>query len=271
MRRHIALIATLLTTILAATTGCMNRGYFEGPSLQALARQTVVDEPRTFDVAGPIAVDVTSFGGNVTITADEDLTEATVKVTRDARHGFMRGDEAEASLDEIDYSAELVNRETGQVLEVRTWTDHDQPYHQRAHLLITAPEVTDVHVRTSGGTVIAEMVHGTVDIETSDGDVRVMTNKPMTRRVTIVNSDGDIDYRVRGESTARFDAQTVRGQVLQRVRNGRMIVMSSTDHNSLQATLNEGSNPVTLRTVDGDIRIAVVPEPTKVGMKIFSP
>lgn len=271
MRRYPSLKALFPALAMIILVGCTNQGYLQAPSLQSLARQTATDEPQTFDVVGPVAVDVDSFGGNVTIIANDKLTNATVQVTRDARHGFMRGDEAEASLSEIDYSADLVNRESGQVLEVKTWTDHDQPYQQRAHVRIAAPSITDVHVRTSHGMVHAQMIHGAVDIETTDGDVRVMTNMPMTKRVTILNQDGDIDYRVRGESTARFDAHAIRGKVLQRVRNGRMVILPSTDDDTLIATLNEGTNPVTLRTVDGQIRIAVVPEPTKVGAMIVTP
>ncbi len=266
-----ALKIVVIAFVLFTFAGCTSSGYLEMPSMQALSWQADVDEPMVFDIAGAISVDVQSFAGNVTVVADETLDRAWLEVTRDARHGFMRQDEAEASLSQIDYSAEMINDETGQVLTVRTWTEHDQPYQQRAHILIMAPSIKDLTIQTKHGTVRGEMAQGSVDIDSSGGDVRIMTEWPMTENVTIVNKDGDIDYRVRGDSTARIDARTVRGRVLQRVRNGRLIIESLTDHDTLVATLNDGTNPVTLRTVDGNIRIAVVNEPMRVGALIRDP
>lgn len=270
LRTTLATIAAAMTFVLSSG-GCTSGGYLHMPSLQALSRQTETDEPQAFSTVGPIQVDVESFGGNITILADAEATAATVQFTRDARHGFMREDEAEASLELIHSTAEMVNTETGQLLRVRTSTDHDQPYQQRAHVTIIAPAVSDIYVRTTNGNVMTEMNRGSVDIQSSGGDVRVMTDYPMVKNVTIVNKDGDIDYRVRGESTAKFDAQTVRGKVTQRVRNGKLIIDRSTDHDSLLATLNAGQNPVILRTVDGNIRIAVVGDPTNVGAMVIDP
>lgn len=273
MRSTRTILASIAAAVIFGTgvAGCTSGGYLRMPSLQALSRQTEAEEPIAFAVTGPVQVDVESFGGNVTILADEEATGATVTFTRDARHGFMREDEAEASLQQIHTSAELLNTETGEVIQVRASTDHDQPYQQRAHVTIIAPAISDVRVRTSSGSVMAEMMRGAIDIESGGGDVRVMTEFPMTEQVTIVNKDGDIDYRVRGESTAAFDAQTIRGRVLQRVRNGKLIIDAATDHDSLIATLNGGDNPVVLRTVDGNIRIAVVSDPTRVGAMIIDP
>ena len=45
-------------------------------------------------------------------------------------------------------------------------------------------------------------------------------------------------------------------------------VYSDADRESLHATLNDGSNPIRLRSVNGDIRIAVVSNPEQVGEKI---
>ena len=103
-----------------------------------------------------------------------------------------------------------------------------------------------------------------------EGDVRVMSNQAMIRPVTIVNRNGDIDYRVRGESSARFDCETVDGRVYQKVRYGRLKTMSPTDRDSFNGTLNDGDNPVRLRTVNGDIRVAVVYNPEQVGEFILS-
>ena len=56
-----------------------------------------------------------------------------------------------------------------------------------------------------------------------------------------------------------------------RIRKGHYIVHTGTDHATLIATLNQGTNRVTLTTTGGDIRIAVVEEPTDVGTFIVTP
>jgi hypothetical protein len=92
-----------------------------------------------------------------------------------------------------------------------------------------------------------------------------MTNFAMTRPVIIANRDGDIDYRIRGESTARFDAETIDGTVSQLINYGKVTILSPLSGTQFNATLNDGTNRVTLRTVDGDIRIAVISNPEQVG------
>lgn len=231
---------------------------------------TKLDGRQRFDMAGPISVNVQSFNGDVFIETDERATDVTFRVEREATHGFFRGGDAANAIKGIDYDAKLVTGDLGPELQVRTWTDTPEPYLQKANIYITAPALHDVKVTTHTGNVRVENMNGLVDITTYDGDVVVMTNEAMTRPVTIVTSDGTIDYRVRGESTGRFDCETVRGVVKHRLMYGRF-VMQPSDNNSLQMTLNDGENPIRLRTVDGDIRIAVVHNPTAVGTFIVEP
>ena len=243
--------------------------YMVTSSADALRGRKVQDEPRWFAVVGPIAVDVDSFGGDVIIDVDERLEHAAVTVTRRALHGYGRREEADASLAQISYTVEIVPGELGQVLQIRAATTHPEPYFQRVDLLIEAPEIEGVRVRTQNGDVHARRIRGEVDIVTDDGDVRVMTPYPMNQRVTIVNNSGDIDFRIRAESAGTIDGETVRGRVLHRVTRGLLIVHPETSHNRLRATLNGGENEFWFRATDGDIRIAVVPAPTKVGHIIF--
>jgi hypothetical protein len=228
------------------------------------------DDVTRFDMAGPISVDIESFNGHVVIEADPRAEGVSFQVQREGTHGFFRGGETDNAMKGIGYEAELVPGELGPVLQVRTWTDTPEPHFQRANIFITAPAVHNVKVVTHTGSVRVEGMHGSVDITTHEGDVVVMTNEAMTRPVTIVTSDGSIDYRVRGESTGRFDAETVRGEVKHRLMYGRF-TMEPVGNNALRMTLNDGVNPVRLRTVDGDIRIAVVHNPVAVGTFIFEP
>ena len=135
---------------------------------------------------------------------------------------------------------------------------------------IDAPALTNVTIHTSRGYVETSNVEGSVDIRTDEGDVRCFTYLPVTNPVTIVNNGGDIDLRMRGESSCSLDAETIDGRVVQRVRYGELIV-TETGEDFLRAILNGGDSPVVLRTVDGDIRIAVVPDPFAVGKYIVDP
>ena len=264
MRLTLNLLSLLMLATLAS--GCAQMRTLKAAVLRT--GQHIADEPVAIDVAGPVMVDVESFGGDVTIVADPELTEAVITVTRRAVHGLGRVEEASASLDEITYTIDTIPGSLGQTLIIRTATAHAEPHFQRADILVELPEVDGLYVRTDNGNVTAESVYGEIDIVTTDGDVRVMTPWAMTRPVSIINNAGDIDYRIRGESTAEFDCAAVRGKVSHRVRFGELIVHPGTAHNSLLATLNGGENRVLLRAADGNIRIAVVEDPIAIGAYI---
>ena len=257
MRARLLLIVLLAAATTATLGGC---GY----------RAQLVD-PIALSVDGPVAVDVISFSGDVTVTADPNLRWATIKMKRQATHGFRRHADAKESLANIQYSADIVAGERGTVLEVRTWTTDKEPWFQGAHLDIQLPTVNGLSVRTTNGTVKVLNIRGAVDISNTDGDVRLMTNLPMVRPVTITTSDGDVDYRVLVGSTARFECHAEEGSVDGRIPAGRFIIHNGTNDSTLMATLNDGTNWVRLTTANGDIRIAVVKNPTDVGTWIVTP
>lgn len=231
--------------------------------------QSSKDVPIELEVLGPIAIDVESFGGDVIINVDEDMTAARVTITRVAIHGAGRKEEAEASLAQIDYIIEVVPGDLGQVLRIRTFTTHAEPHFQRADILIELPAVDGVFVRTERGDVVAKNIEGVIDISNKQGDVRIMTNLAMKRSVTIVNSEGDIEYRVRGESTGVFDCTAEGGRVEHVVKYGKFRIAPNRRSDRLQAALNNGDNLIDLRTQDGNIFIAVVSDPTDVGILLF--
>lgn len=250
-------ISLVLSVVVLLSSGCASRWY--------------VDPPTVLETSGPLGIDVETFNGDVIIDVDDRRKEATVTIVREAVHGYLRQKEATASLAEIRYTIDLVPGDLGPVLEIRTWTEHPEPHFQRAHVHIEVPAVDGVIVRTRHGQVAARGIQGAVDISTTDGDVRVMTNRAMLEPVTIVSQGGHIEYRVRGESTAAFDCQTIGGKVNHHVRYGRFVIGSGRDPAKLVATLNDGANPVVLRTVDGDIRIAVVHNPEQAGDLLLGP
>ncbi len=235
------------------------------------ATRRAVDEPLHLHAEGSVAIEVDSFCGDVVVVANPGHESITVTVRREAFHGHLREHEAEASLAEIQYTAELVPGDFGQRLVIRLWTYDPEPYFQRADLHIEAPSVDGLTVRAGQGRVHARGIEGPVNIAAGAGNVRVMTNLPMLEPVTIVTEDGDIDYRVRGESRGAFDCATSEGRVDHRVRSGRFVISGERRDDRMVATLNGGTNPVVLRTGEGDIRVAVVDNPEGVGAVISGP
>jgi hypothetical protein len=219
----------------------------------------------------PIAIDVQSFNGRVEVEADSGLEQGEVSITREAVHGWKRTGEAEASLEAIQTSVEIVPGDRGQLLRVRTSTTHPEPHFQRAHVRIRAPAVEGVTVHTSRGRVFVKQASGTVDIRTTDGDVRFLTVLPMTDPVSIVTNEGDIDFRIRAESRGRFECESVGGTARFRQRYGDWRLEPNFERHRFNATLNDGDNPILLRVTDGDIRVAIVDDPSSVGARIVDP
>jgi len=239
----------------------------------ATLRTFRVDEPVELATSGAIGVVVESFGGDVSVRADPRVKQTRVEVRRASNMGLGRWDESRQELDDIAWTATLEPRETGgDTLKVAVTTQNPEAHYFRADVVIVAPALDAVAVRTRRGSVSVVENQGPVDIETTSGDVRMLTPWPMTQPIKIITSDGAIDFRVRGESRLSFDAETRGGEVRQRCLFGKWRALGSgNDHDRMLATLNDGTNPVFLRTSDKNIRIAVVADPTNVGREIVDP
>ncbi len=253
MLNRLLLTISMLTCCLAAGCGTVSSS----------------DDPVRFQLTEPIGLEVDAFAGDVSVEVDERRTDVKLTVTRQALHGFGRREAGNAAVDSIDYHTEIINTERGKVMRIVTTTSDDQPELLRANLRILAPAIDGVTVRTTSGDVRLEMVRGTLDLKTDRGRIIVQTAWAINDPVTIINNDGPIDYRVRGESTGIFDCETIGGRVSASVLFGQLIVDASTDADTFRGVLNDGTNPVEMRALDGDIRIAVMADPLALGGAIW--
>lgn len=236
-------------------------------------------ETFTVPVVGQQNVVVDIFAGDVTVSATAsppgtgaEQGLATVTVTRRGMHGPSRKDESTASLPEITATVGSEWRDGNSTLTVSATSTHAEPWLQCADVDIALPMLGSVIVRTSRGHVyVTNNAHG-VDIETSKGDVRVITQFPIREPSTILNRDGDIDWRVPGRSAGIYDLESVGGLVFARCPVGKWLCTdpSNTDRRLL-AHLNDGTARVIMRNVDGDIRVAVLSNPADVGTYIWNP
>ncbi len=238
-------------------------------AVERLYQKSAQDEPIIVEVSGPIALDLESFGGSIEIEVNPDLPHAIVTATRVATHGRLRRDEAEGSLDNVQYDVQLGQGSLGQQLTIRTWTSDPEAHYQRVMLHLEVPEVDGMTIRTHNGDVEAVGVYGMMDIRTDDGEVRILTESPLTEAIQIINDAGSINLRMRRESMGAIDAHAVRGNVFHVCPQGAWSTLPGTSHNTLKASLNDGTNPILLRAADGEIRIAVVESPTSVGFWII--
>ena len=89
---------------------------------------------------------------------------------------------------------------------------------------------------------------------------------PQRGRNTLIGNEGDIDYRVPRGSTGDFDLGVIDGDIQMRVTEGQWRYTDRSNTKDLvTATLNAGTNPVMIRTTEGDIRISVVRNPLGFG------
>lgn len=220
---------------------------------------------------GLLNVEIRNFAGEVTVRGDrvDRSHDALVILDRRASHRSSREQESEASLPQIEWTAEIVPAvDPGGVatLRIETKTNHAEPWFQQVDIEVLVKELGRVQVTTARGTIEVNEHRGALDLTTSKGGVRVITPWPQTTESVVLARNGDIDFRVRGESAFTVDAETVGGTVTARCEAGRWISEHArNDHDSLVASLNGGTSTVTLRTVDGDIRVVVSGDPHGVG------
>jgi hypothetical protein len=276
-----ALVALVSVAAALCAGGCASHRTFEDEVLSASrdvsdafsARTFVADEPVELKTQGPVAVDIDNFAGEVVVRADRGVKRTMVEVRRVSTHGLGRWNESREALDDARWTASLEPRKGGgETLVIRTDTPNPEEHFHHMQVTVIAPALDTVKVRTTKGDVTVIENQGAVDIETTLGDVRMMTPWPMTNPMTIITSEGSIDYRVRGESKGVFDCESHGGQVRQRCEYGHWLALDTdNDHDRFYAVLNGGTNPVVLRTSDENIRVAVVPNPTAVGVYILDP
>lgn len=233
--------------------------------LQGIARQH--DSLVQYRSRGAIDVIVDSFGGDVVVVADPAFDATTIQLIREAHHGYLRGYEPQEALKYLSWNSRL-DPGPGPVetLSIETSYSGPEPWYMRAHLRIQTPMLDRVKIKTTNGKVYIRNNMGPADIETNLGDVVIATTHPLTDAVKILASEGNVDYRVSRGSTGIFDVAVVDGEIEMRITEGRMRFTDGlNDQNTLNASLDNGVNPVLIRTTEGDIRIAVVELPLSFG------
>lgn len=241
------------------TTGC-------GATAQ---RQLVFDKG---PVSQALAVDVDSFRGNVTIVVDPDATGVLVEANLRAAHkfpyryrNFLKKREFKETLDDMDVTAKIETNDQGlSVVRVLTTTQFQYPELQWVDLTITLPQVDGIQVRTCDGDVELVDVRGAVTVDNHNGNILLRTLQPMLDPVNLSTTNGNINYRIRAESTGAFDLEAIGGEAQMRAYKGD-INIKQRGKSQLYATLNNGKNPVVLKTTNSRIKVVIASNPMGVG------
>lgn len=232
--------------------------------------QTVFGTRKPLDVTGPISVDVVTFAGEVTIQATGDAPgEPYVYVRPRATHSIHRMGDAQASLDDIDWSIETLEEGGRTVLRIRATTLYPESGLQRLHVTVSAPHIDGVNVSTTLGDVDLSEVEGPISVETTRGDVSIVTGRPLAEAVSVTTTDGDITFRAPPGTSGRLDAFTADGRVVCSVRDEKFRVHGFSNDQSMQGVINDGQSPLVFRTNDGTIRIVVKKHPHQQASFLF--
>ena len=173
--------ACLSVTLLAGCIGTPTSGAERMSNAIMHGEVSVDDAEIVLLTNGPIDIDVDSFGGTYRIIADPSLDATYVEPVRRSMHGHLRNDDANEALESIDYSVNLVRGElNAETLEIHSWTNHPEMHFQGVDFLIRTPNLNSVRVVTKRGRVWVKNNTGPVSIETSYGDIRLLTSHPMT-------------------------------------------------------------------------------------------
>lgn len=211
------------------------------------------------ETTGPVSMYIDSFEGDVYIQQSDDHVGTSVEVLG----RFADSSEISQGSSWLQCSATVHTNNLGQEVVVELVKTDDRIGRKQIRITIISSDIHGVRVQTTRGDVDVQGVSGSMDIRTSDGDVRIATRLPMTDSVSIDNHRGNIMYRVRPESSGLIDATALGGESVLYVPFGGSLILPNTTREHLVASINGGDNPIVLRTVDGDIRIAVTENPMR--------
>lgn len=265
-----------LTSIVSASAlqGCIatpTSGLERMNNAMVYGEMSIDDPEIVVATQGPVDVEIESFGGTVVIESVPGLENTIIEPVRRARHGHLRRDDAAASLETIDYVVELIpgelNRETVRIVASSSSAEE---HFQGVDFRIRTADLRSVKVRTDHGRVWVKNNTAGVDVQTTHGDIRVITEHPMNDPIILVTKEGEVDYRAPKGSTGVYDLRSIGGLVYNRFTEARVISTSAENGPAIfVAKVGGGLNPVLVRTTYGDIRVAVTENPTGVGPVIM--
>ncbi|MCC6659428.1 MAG: hypothetical protein IT437_00945 [Phycisphaerales bacterium] len=206
------------------------------------------------------AIDVRNWAGSVFIQADPTIKHASVTARAIPRRGGApKGDDLER---QTFVAAESKVEGGHSTLRVVSETRLGDPDLSEARLVIKVPSCGGIMVRNAAGPVEVRGAAGAITIENGAGNqagglVIVRTDQVITDPVTITTTNGKIHFQAAPGTSGQFDIQSDDGMAVMYALVGTLRVTSATaDH--FVGVLNNGENPVTIRTGKGTAEVYII-------------
>ena len=159
---------------------------------------------RTFQVTGPVNLQVTNGSGDVTVrTGSSTTVEIHAKIH--AGENWTSGVSAENRVHEIESNPPL--EQDGNTIRVRQ-IEHERGQSISIDYEITAPAETQLNSRTGSGDVTVEGISGPIEAQTGSGDVKMSA---VHGNVTAQTGSGDTKFD--GVEAERVEIKTGSGDV----------------------------------------------------------
>lgn len=236
---------TLLTSALLLFTSCIVRTSDDNSAKYSTKDYSFAMK---FNARSPVSLDVSTVGGNISVTGSNNDTIEVLFVVR------KRGRVVDMTLDELKKIAEVsIDNTTPSELKIKvsriSWRNTSVGF------IIKTPYETSSLVNTSGGNLMAENLIGKQNFHTSGGN---MDYHNLSGAVEANTSGGNINIT---NSKAEFDISTSGGNISLDDINGKVNASTSggnIDANGLQPELKA-------HTSGGNIHVSDIKGNTEVG------
>lgn len=243
----LTLAASLPLSLVGCTTARHASASFEAPALSEAS------------VSGP-AIDISNLRGNIDVRIDRRLkeisVESKVRVDKNGKHFDL-----DIINESVEVTSEIQDRGGLPVLVVTT-TSRREEQDYFVDLTISMPAAEGIRVRSGGGEIRVSGVVGAVEIENATGPIEVKTPSPITQPFTIRTGSGNVYVQAPPQSTGRVTLNATGGRTILEANQGGVVLEKiSTTMTQLTGIVNKGQNPITVSTVDGNVRLLLLDDP----------
>lgn len=218
----------------------------------------------TFELNSPELIDISTSGGFIQIIGS-DRRDVQVEMYVRQRNRYL--DESDTDLEEFDID---ISQNGAQIKafahrESSGWRFWRQNSNISVSFIVRTPIQTNVQARTSGGSMVAENLSGTINLRTSGGQISLerlegtIDAHTSGGNITIGESRGNIVTRTSGggitatNSEGNLDLRTSGGSIRLRDLGGSLDARTS--GGSISARMIAVTGDINLRTSGGNITI----------------
>ena len=269
----IIILTCVITPVLVAGCGQRMGGLRARIEANRLARSVPVEGPPV-TVGRITAVDIENPWGDVIVDArprnEESFVSFKVRWERRLRWRAARqGYEFDPTGDYFT-ATHTTNGEVGTVT-VRPTDLTVEGFRPPIDVIVYVPRADGVRVRNAGGKIKIIGATGVIDAESGapdreGGDIEIRTDGPIHEPITAWSSHGDVKMVVSKDSSGTIELVAPRGRVTFDGRYG-VTEHSRPERGRWTGIWNDGINPITLRTDDGDALIMIADHPTMYTLK----